>query len=94
MTGYIILGIIIFWALSLLGAFVAGYTKGRQREMMEQTAATLRKAASDKDFEIQKEKIKEEVFGNAKKKKSKLSSSAGRERFNAVNDSLRNTNKS
>jgi predicted membrane protein len=88
MTGYIVLAAFVFLVFSLFGAFIFGYTKGRSRERAERREEALRKAASDKEFEIEKEKIREEVFGNAADKKSKLSGVNGRDSFNRVNDSL------
>jgi hypothetical protein len=89
MTGYIVLAGFVFWVVSLFGMFIFGYTKGRAKEQAEQQEEALRKAASDKEFETEKEKIREEVFGNAADKKSKLSGAGGRDSFNRVNDSLR-----
>jgi predicted membrane protein len=93
MTGYIILGAFIFWIVSTFGGFLFGYAKGRKKEQAEQNEKSLRKAASDKAFEVEKEKIREEVFGNAEQKKHELSGNTGRARFNAVNNSLRDTTK-
>jgi hypothetical protein len=90
MTGYIVLAGFVFFVVSVFGAFIFGYTKGRSKEQAEQQEEALRKAASDKEFQIEKEKIQEEVFGNAQQKKSELSSGGGRDRFNRINDNLRN----
>jgi hypothetical protein len=90
MTGYIVLGTFIFFVLSVFGAFLFGYTKGQTKEQAEQKEEALRKAASNKEFQIEKENIQKEVFGNAEKKKSELSGNTGRARFDAVNNSLRN----
>jgi hypothetical protein len=89
MTGYIVLAGFVFFVVSVFGAFIFGYTKGRSKEQAEQREEALRKAASDKEFEIEKGKIQTEVFGNAAEKKSKLSGAGGRDSFNRVNDSLR-----
>jgi hypothetical protein len=89
MTGYIVLGVFVFYVVSVFGAFIGGYVKGRGKEQAEQKEDALRKAASDKSFEIEKEKIMGEVFGNAEKEKAKLSGGSGRERFNAINNGLR-----
>jgi predicted membrane protein len=89
MTGYIILAAFVLWVISVFGAFLFGYVKGRKKEQAEQNEEALRRAASDKEFEIEKEKIREEVFGNAEQKKSRLSGGTGRDRFNRINDSLR-----
>jgi hypothetical protein len=90
MTGYIVLAGFIFFVISLFGMFIFGYTKGRSKEQAEQQEEALRKAASDKEFQIEKENIQKEVFGNAADKKSKLSSGiSGKERFDTINNSLR-----
>ncbi|MDR2097715.1 MAG: hypothetical protein LBP37_04265 [Spirochaetaceae bacterium] len=93
MIGYIVLGAFIFFVISVFGVFLFGYTKGRAKEQAEQKEEALRKAVSDREFEAEKEKIKEEVFGNAAHKKSGLSSDIGRDRFDRVNGSLRDTTK-
>jgi predicted membrane protein len=90
MTGYIVLGAFVFFVISLFAAFITGYSKGRAKEQAEQREEAIRKAASDKEFQVEKEKIQTEVFGNAQQKKSELSSGGGRDRFNRINDSLRN----
>jgi hypothetical protein len=89
MTGYIILFIFVFWVLSVFGAFLFGYTKGRSKEQAEQKEEALRKAESDRAFEVEKENIEQEVYGNAEHKKAGLSCGTGRNRFDAINDSLR-----
>jgi hypothetical protein len=88
-AGYIILFVFVFWVFSVFGAFLFGCTKGRAKERAEQKEAALRKAESDRAFEAEKENIMREVYGNAGKKKSELSSGTGRNRFDAVNNSLR-----
>jgi hypothetical protein len=92
MTGYIVLGIFTFWVFSVFGAFLFGYTKGRAKERNEQKDEALRKAASGRAFEAQKENIRQEVFGNAEKEKAKLSGGSGRTHFDAINSGLRNKN--
>jgi predicted membrane protein len=89
MTGYIVLAGFVFFVISVFGAFLFGYTKGRKKEQAEQNEEALRRAASDREFEVEKEKIREEVFGNAAQKKSGLSGGTGRDRFNRIGDSLR-----
>jgi flagellar biosynthesis/type III secretory pathway M-ring protein FliF/YscJ len=93
MTGYIVLAGFVFLVVSLFGAFIFGYVKGRKKEQAEQREEALRKAASDKEFQTEKEKIQTEVFGNAADKKSKLSGTGGRDSFNRISDSLRDTAK-
>jgi predicted membrane protein len=89
MTGYIVLGAFVFYVFSIFAAFLFGYTKGRRKEQDEQKSEALRKAESDKAFEVEKENIREEVLGNAEQKKAGLSSGTGRDRFDAINNSLR-----
>jgi hypothetical protein len=89
MTGYIVLFVFVFWVFSVFGAFLFGYTKGRAKEQAEQKEEALRKAESDQAFEAEKENIRQEVYGNAEKKKSELSGGTGRGRFDAINNSLR-----
>jgi hypothetical protein len=89
MNGYIVLAGFVFWMISVFGAFLFGYMKGRKKEQAEQNEEALRKAASDREFENEKEKIMGEVFGNAEHKKAGLSGGAGRDRFNRINDGLR-----
>jgi uncharacterized membrane protein len=89
MTGYIVLFVFIFWVFSVFGAFLFGYIKGRAKEQAEQKEDALRKAESDRAFEVEKENIRQGVFGNAEKKKAGLSGGSGRDRFDAINSSLR-----
>jgi hypothetical protein len=85
--GYTILIVFVVYAFSVFGAFIFGHVKGRKAE---QTQAALRKAESDKVFEVVKEEIREEVYNHAENEKAQLSSGTGRERFDAINNSLRN----
>jgi hypothetical protein len=89
MTGYIVLGVFVVYVFSVFGAFLFGYTKGRRKEQDEQKSEALRKAESDKAFEVEKENIREEVLNNAGQKKAEFSNSTGRGRFDAINNSLR-----
>jgi uncharacterized membrane protein len=90
MTGYIVLFVFIFWVFSVFGMFLFGYTKGRAKERTEQKEDALRKAESDRAFEVEKENIRQGVYGNAKKRKSELSSGGtGRDRFDNITNSLR-----
>jgi predicted membrane protein len=93
MTGYIILGAFIFWTVSFFAAFIFGYIKGRAKEQSEQKDEALRRAESDKAFEVEKTEIMREVFGNANQKKSDIAGGAGRDHFNRINNSLRDNNK-
>jgi hypothetical protein len=70
--------------------FLFGYTKGRAKEQAEQKEDALRKAESDRAFEVEKENIRQGVYGNAEQKKAELSGGAtGRDRFNNITNSLR-----
>jgi lauroyl/myristoyl acyltransferase len=89
MTGYIILAVFVFYMISVFGAFLFGCVKGRKKEQAEQNEEALRKAVSGREFEAEKEKIMEEVFENAAHKKAELSGGTGRDRFNRINDGLR-----
>jgi hypothetical protein len=90
--GYTILIVFVVWVFSVFGAFIFGNIKGRRAEQNDQKEMLLRKAANDKAFEVEKEKIKEEVYNNAENEKAQLSSGTGCERFDAINDSLRDKN--
>jgi hypothetical protein len=90
MTGYIILIAFVVLVFLLFGAFLFGYTKGRKKEQDERKDEMIRKAESDRAFQIESENIKQEVLTNAEQKKAELSSGNGRDRFDAINDSLRN----
>jgi hypothetical protein len=90
MTRYIILIIFTVLVFSFFGAFLFGYTKGRVAEQKAQREDAQRRAESDKAFEAEKEKIREEVYGNAENEKAALSAGGtGGERFDRINDSLR-----
>ena len=92
MTGYIILIAFVVYAVSVLGAFISGYSKGRkaeQNEQNEQNKEKIRKAERDKAFQVKKETIQKEVFGNAEEKKANISSGSGVDKFNAINNVLR-----
>jgi hypothetical protein len=93
MTGYIISGAVIFWVITFFAAFLFGYMKGRAKEQGEQKDEALRRAESDRAFEVKKTEIMQEVFGNAEQKKSDIAGGAGRDHFNRINNSLRNKNK-
>jgi len=92
MTGYIILIAFVVIVLLVFGAFLFGYTKGRKKEQDEQKDEALRKAESDKAFQVESENIRQEVLSNAEQKKAELSGGTGRDSFDAINNSLRNKN--
>ncbi len=95
MNSVILIAVFAVFAVLLaagLLCFILGWKQGRakfERDLAEEAA---RKEATRKAYEKEKQKIKEEVFGDAKKKKEKLGKGSSRERFNSANDSLRNQN--
>ena len=91
MTGYIILIALAVYGVSVLIAFLSGHAKGRKAEQIEQDKERIRKAESDRAYQIEKEKIMKEAFGDAEKRKAHLSDSGNSvDKFDAINDSLRN----
>jgi hypothetical protein len=90
MTGYIILAAFILLTASHTAVFFIGHSTARKAAKLERAEDERRKAESDKQFQIEKENIKQEVHQNAEQEKASLSSGAGgRDRFNRINDSLR-----
>jgi hypothetical protein len=74
--------------------FFTGYSRARKKAELERVEDENRRLRSDREFQEAKENIQKEVFGNAANKKASLASGAsGRDRFNAVNDSLRQRSK-
>jgi hypothetical protein len=91
MMGYIILIVIIVFVFSCFFSFIGGWKHGKKQAAAEYAEEARRKEQDKKDYDKAKAKIKEEVFGNAEKEKAKLSGgNSGRERFDNINDSLRN----
>ena len=85
--------IVCFVVLSGFGlfCFIAGWKAGVAKFEKERAEDEARKAADKRFYEVEKAKIKNGVFENAKNKKNKLSgSSSARDKFNAVTDSLHN----
>ena len=71
--------------------FVFGWKAGRAKIEHEIAQDTARKEADKKYYESEKAKIKAEVFQHGNQKKAALSGvGGGRDKFNAVNNSLRN----
>jgi hypothetical protein len=89
MTGYVILGALVFYVISVFGAYLAGHRKGRKEAKAEHEEDLNRKTRNEIEFEKAKAEIREEVFGNAEQKKAALSGGAAAGRFNRINDSLR-----
>ena len=71
--------------------FVFGWKTGRAQIEREFAEEAMRKEADKKYYESEKAKIKAEVFKHGEQKKAALSGAGdGRDKFNAVNNSLRN----
>ena len=71
--------------------FVFGWKTGRAKIEHEIAQDAARKEADKKYYESEKEKIKAEVFQHENQKKAALSGAgSSRDKFNAVNNSLRN----
>jgi len=71
--------------------FVFGWKTGRAQIEHEIAQDAARKEADKKYYESEKAKIKAEVFKHGNQKKAALSGAGGgRDKFNAVNNSLRN----
>lgn len=87
----VVLGFGIALAIGLL-SFIAGWKNGRARLEAEIAEDAERRAADKALYDAEKAKIKREVFKDADTKKKKMSNSSGRDKFNAVNDVLRNKN--
>jgi uncharacterized protein YlxW (UPF0749 family) len=94
LTGYIVLAVFIGLVVSHTAVFFAGYSRARKGAELERIEDENRRLQSDREFQKEKEDIQKEVYGNAEEKKASLASGAsGRDRFNAVNDSLRQRSK-
>lgn len=89
MTVYVYLIAFVVFVFLLFGAFIFGYVKGSRKKQNEQKDEALRKAESDKVFQAESENIRQEVFSNAEQRKAELIGGNGRDRFNAINNSLR-----
>ncbi|GHV90460.1 hypothetical protein AGMMS50268_09630 [Spirochaetia bacterium] len=90
MTGYIILAIFIGLVVSHTAVFFIGYSRARKRAELERAEDERNRLQRDREFQKEKEDIQKEVFGNAEEKKASLASGApGRDRFNNINNSLR-----
>ena len=71
--------------------FVFGWKTGRVKIEREIAQDAARKEADKKYYEGEKAKIKAELFKHGEQKKAALSGvGGGRDKFNAVNNSLRN----
>jgi hypothetical protein len=91
MMGYIILAILILFILGCFFSFIGGWKHGKKQAAAEYAEDQRRKEQNEKEYNKAKTEIQQEVFGNAEQEKAKLSSgNSGRDRFNNINDSLRN----
>jgi uncharacterized protein HemY len=91
MTGYIVLTAFIIFVLSCFFSFIGGWKHGKKQARAEYAEEQRRKALDEKDYKKAAQEIRQEVFHEAESKKAELSGgSNGRERFDAINNSLRN----
>ncbi|MDR2734297.1 MAG: hypothetical protein LBC99_06570 [Spirochaetota bacterium] len=82
MTIGAVLGTLAGLVLLLFAAFIFGYFRGLNKE-------ALRKAEEETAFGRKKEKIRADVYTKAEAKKTAISSGSGRNRFDAITNSLR-----
>jgi hypothetical protein len=93
LTGYIVLAVFIGLVVSHTAVFFIGYSRARKKAEFKRIEDENRRLQSDQEFQKEKGNIQKEVFGNAADKKASLASGDGRDRFNAINDSLRQRSK-
>jgi predicted membrane protein len=87
----IVLVSLLIAIIAVVVAYLVGVSKGRKKSEAEYMEERLRRAESDKAFQREKESIMKEVLDDAEKKKAHLSNSGnGVDKFDAINDSLRN----
>jgi hypothetical protein len=92
--GYIILGVIILFAFACFFSFIGGWKHGKKQAEAEYAEEQRRKEQDKKYYDNAKAEIKQEAFKNAEQKKAELSGgNSGRDRFDAINNSLRNNSK-
>jgi hypothetical protein len=93
-AGYIVLAIVILFVLACFFSFIGGWKHGKKQAEAEYAEEQRRKEQNKKDFDKAQSEIKAEVFGNAEQQKAELAGgSSGRERFDNINNSLRNNAK-
>jgi flagellar biosynthesis/type III secretory pathway M-ring protein FliF/YscJ len=91
MWGYIILAVFVVFVFACFFSFLGGLKMGKKQAAAEYAEDQRRKAQDEKDYRQAAEEIKQGAFKNAETKKADLSSgTTGRDRFDAINDSLRN----
>jgi hypothetical protein len=93
MLGYIILAVFIAFVLGCFFSFLGGLRMGRKQAEAEYAEEQRRKEQSKKDFDKVEAELKQEVYGNAKEEKAKLSGNSGRDKFDAINSSLQNNSR-
>jgi uncharacterized membrane protein len=89
MNGYIVLIIFSVFVIIVFTAFLFGMSKGKKSERQDWEELEAKRAKDAADYRREKEKIMEEAFGDAEKKKAALGCGTAAERFDAVNGSLR-----
>jgi hypothetical protein len=94
MIGYVFLAIIIIFVFACFFSFIGGWKHGIKQAAAEYAEEQRRKEQDKKDYDKAKADIKQEAFGDAEQKKAELSGgNSGRDRFNNINNSLRNNAK-
>jgi sortase (surface protein transpeptidase) len=91
MTGYIILIVFAVFVIGCFFSFIGGWRFGKKQAEAEYAEEQRIKAQNEKDYKQAAQEIKQEAFNEAEKKKAGLSGGdSGHERFDAINNSLRN----
>ena len=91
MTGYIILIVFAIFVFACFFSFIGGWRLGKKQAAAEYAEEQRIKAQNEKDFKQAAEDIKQGVFNEAEQKKAGLSGgNSGRDRFDNINNSLRN----
>ncbi|MDR0785576.1 MAG: hypothetical protein LBE74_06820 [Treponema sp.] len=89
-TGIIVAVLLGVLLASHIMAFAWGRKNGIVEERLLREQAGMQKIQAERDWNKEKEKIMEDVFGDAEKKKADLSvGDSGRARFDRINASLR-----
>ncbi len=83
----IVLAVFLFAGLA---CFILGWKKGRAKLEREIEEIEKQKEKDRLYYENEKAKAKKEILNAKKNKKKSLGKGSNRERFNAVNDGLRN----
>jgi hypothetical protein len=88
MNGYIVLIIFAVLVIIVFASFLFGISRGRKAERQEWELLEAKREKDAADYRREKQKIMEEVFGDAEKKKAALGVGTATERFDAINSSL------